>query len=163
MSQEQQQQVMAMQEKGISFSWIFVMLGVPFGALISAVIMLVFDKIGRGDGSFGKYWAAACNIALVTSGLGSLVLAVIVLARGAASFDTMQSVQQALPTLALLVPASSVKLSAFLGAVSPFSLWAVFLTATAVSTIGRANKTSAWLAGITLLLVPALIAAAFAK
>ena len=162
MSPDDQQRVLAMQQKGFGFAWIFVLVGVPFGCGISALVMLIFDKIGRGEGVFAKYWAAACNIAVV-AGIGSLITGIIAAARGAASFPTVESVQQALPTLALVAPGAGVKVVGFLAAITPFSLWSAALVFVAISTIGRTSRVPAWLGAATLLLVPALIAAAFAK
>jgi Yip1 domain len=163
MSQDQQQTVMAFGEKAIGFGWIFAVVAVPFFALIAGVIMLIFDKIGRGQGSFAKYWAAACNIGIPAFALGAVVSAIIVLVRGADSFSTVQAVQEATPSLAMLAPAAGAKMSAFLAVITPFALWGLVLNVVAMRTIGRVGAVPAWLAGLAIILIPALLAMAGAK
>jgi hypothetical protein len=158
----QQQAQLALSQKIAAFSWVFVIIFVPIYCLIEAVIMLIFDKLGRGQGSYAKYFAASCNIAVPAAGLGSIVNATIVLMRGPESFNTMQSVQSAVPSLAMLIPATG-KLSAFLATFTPFTIWATGLSILAMLVIGRVPKLQAWLAGIVLFLVPSLIAVAGAR
>ena len=150
-----------MAQKITSFVWLFTPIFVIIAVLIGTVIMVIFNALGRGDGTFGKYWAAQCNIAVVAA-LGSLVLAVIVLLRGADSFNTSLSVQEAMPNLGMLVPGPG-KLHAFLSVFTPFSLWAMGLAVAALAIVGRVPRVQAWLGGILTLVLPALIAAAFAR
>lgn len=150
-------------EKAIGFGWIFMFILMPFAALIAAIVLLIFDKIGQGEGSFAKYWAAACNIGVPTLALGSIVTAIIVLIRGADSFGTTLEVQQVLPTLAMLAPAASPKLGAFLAAISPFSLWGAGLNVAALRIIGKVAALPAWLGALVLLFVPAFLAFAGAR
>ncbi len=159
----QTQMQLAIASKFVSFNWVFAVVIVPIYCLIEAVVMLIFNAIGRGSGSFVKYFAAACNIAVPVAGIGNVVLAAIVLMRGAESFSTPQSVQWAMPSLAFLAPAGNIKLTALLATVTPFTIWAFALSIAAMLIIGRIPKLQAWLAGIVLFLVPAIFAVAFAK
>ena len=161
MTPEQQQNALNLGVKMSSFGWIFVMIAVPIYCLIESLIMLVFDKLGRGEGSFGKYFAANCNIA-VPVGIGTIVTAIITIVRGPDSFATAQSVQAAMPSLGTLIPVTG-KLGAFLATVTPISLWATGLAIGALLIIGRVPKLQAWLGGIVLFLIPSLLAVAFAK
>ncbi|MGC2129791.1 MAG: hypothetical protein WA629_06815, partial [Candidatus Aquilonibacter sp.] len=111
------------------------------------------------DGSFGKYWAAQCNIAL-TNSVGAIVLTAIVFARGVGSFMTPASVQEALPNLGILVPGAG-KLHAFLATFTPFTLWGAALVIVALTIIGRVPRIQAWLAGILAFILPGAIAVAF--
>ncbi len=154
---EQQQAQLTISQKIIGFTWMFTIVAVPFFVLINAVVMLIFDKLGNGEGTFAQYFAAASNIAVPAS-LGPVITAVIVLIRGADSFNSPQAVQTALPTLAMLAPGASPKLTAFLAVFTPFSLWATGLVIAAMLIIGRTPKLQAWLAGAILIVVPALIA-----
>lgn len=163
MSAAQQQTAMGFSVNILRFSWIFVVFGVVIAVLVSAAIMTLFNAIAHGEGSFGKYWAAASNISVIAAGLATIVTVVIVLVRGVTSFDSMQSVQGAMPSLALLAPSAGVKLSAFLLAFTPFSIWAAILTVIAMLTIGRVAKLPAWLAGIVILVIGPLFALAFAR
>ncbi len=162
LSADQQQSAEAIGSKIVGFSWMFVAFGVPLFVLISAVVFLIFDKLGRGTGSFGQYWAAACNIAVI-SAIGSIIMALIVSIRGADSFTTAQSVQQSVPSLAMLAAGAGVKLTGFLSVITPFTLWAASLAVVALTTIGKVGKLQAWLAAIVMLIVPGLLAAAGAK
>lgn len=163
MTPEQQQAALGMSQKIAAFSWIFVIIVIPIYCLIESVIMLIFDKLGGGDGSFAKYFAASCNIAVPVAGIGGLVNSLIVIMRGPASFNTSQSVQSAIPSLAMLAPAATGKLAAFLATITPFTIWATALSIAALLIVGRVRTLQAWLGGIVLFLIPALIAVAFAK
>ncbi|HUA08634.1 MAG TPA: hypothetical protein VMA98_05115 [Candidatus Acidoferrales bacterium] len=158
---DQQQARLAIAVKFSQFVWVFSPIFVLFAVLIGTVIMVIFNALGRGDGSFGKYWAAQSNITLIAA-LGSLVLALIVALRGADSYTTAQSVQESIPSLGMLAPGTG-KLHAFLSAFTPFSIWASALVIAALAVTGRVARVQAWLGGILTLLLPALIAAAFAK
>ncbi len=160
---EQQQSTLAFTEKIISLSWVFTIIVIPIYCLIEAVIMLIFNALGRGQGSFAKYFAAACNIAVPAAGISSVVNAIIVSLRGASTFMSPTSVQQAVPSLAMIVPSSNLKLTAFLATFTPFTIWATGLSILAMLVIGRVPKLQAWLAGIVLFLIPSLIAVAGAK
>ncbi|HTU69281.1 MAG TPA: hypothetical protein VMF11_03080 [Candidatus Baltobacteraceae bacterium] len=156
--QERLQTVLAIS----AYGWIFAIIFVPIGILISAVVYLIFDRIGHGEGSFGKYWAAACNIAVIP-GLGIVVNALIVLIRGADSFAKPIDVPAAMPSLIMLAPQAGPKLAVILASISPFSLWATGLGIAAISFVGRVPRVPAWLGGIAAFLVPVLIGAAFAR
>ncbi len=162
MTADQQQQQLQVAVKFSAFGWIFVVIAVPIYVVIATVLYLVFDKIGRGDGSFGKYWAAATNISIV-AGLGYVLTAVIAVIRGADSFNKPMDVITAMPSLALLAPHAGPKLLAVLGSVTPFSLWAVALGFIALRTVGRVAQIPAWLGAIAVFLVPVLFGAAFAR
>ena len=152
----------AVAAKFSSFNFLFVIFIYPIVCLIGALVMLLFNAIGRGEGSFAKYFAAQCNIAVVAA-LAALVNAVIIMMRGADSFSTMRDVQFAVPSLAMIAPGAGPKLATFLGIITPFSLWATGLAILAMLVIGKVPKVHAWLTGAVGLLVPALMAAAFAK
>jgi hypothetical protein len=160
-SADQQQAGLAFAQKIAGYIWIFVPIFILIGILISVVVMVIFNALGRGEGTFGKYWAAQCNIS-VAYALGAIVLAVIVLVRGADSFNTAQSVQEAMPNLGMFVPGTG-KLHAFLTVFTPFSLWAMGLSIAALAIIGRVPRVQAWLGGSLTLVLQALIAAAFAR
>jgi Yip1 domain len=159
LSADEQQTRLAVSVKIASFVWVFTPLFVLFGLVIGTVIMVIFNALGRGDGSFGKYWAAQCNIAL-TNTVGAIVLTAIVFARGADSFTTAASVQEAMPNLGMLVPGVG-KLHAFFATFTPFTLWGAALVIVALMVIGRVPRVQAWLAGILAFILPGAIAVAF--
>jgi hypothetical protein len=134
---------------------IFVLIFVPIFVLIEAVIMLIFNAIGKGSGTFKSFWAASANIAIPSAAVGGIINLVVILMRGADSFTTMASVQNPLPTLATLAPHAG-KLTNFLGAFGIFSLWGAGLMIVAMLVIGRTSKAVAWTTGIVSILIPAL-------
>lgn len=159
---DQQQAQLAIVVGFMKYNWVFTPIVSIIAALIGAVLLLIFNAIGRGQGSFANYWAAQWNIGIVTAA-SSLALAVIVMLRGANSFNSAAEVQSAMPSLAMLVPASAVKLHAFLSVFSVFGLWAAGLEIGALSVIGRVSRPVAWLGGSLTLILGALLAASFAK
>ncbi|HTX56310.1 MAG TPA: hypothetical protein VMD47_04325 [Candidatus Acidoferrales bacterium] len=163
MSADQQHMVMQFGEKGLGFAWVFGIISTPVVIFFAALVMLIFDKIGHGDGSLMKYWAASSNIAIVGLALAGIIGALIIMLRGAGSFDTEQAVQQAGLSLAMFVPSSQIKLVAFLSAMTPFSLWTLGLNVAAMRIVGKVGAVSAWLAGLVILLAPAIVAASAAK
>jgi len=162
MSADQQQAQLQVATKFSAFAWIAVIIFVPIYVVVASVLYLVFDRIGHGDGSFGKYWAAATNVSII-AGLGYLLTAVIAMIRGADSFNKPMDVITAMPSLMLLAPGAGPKVAAILGSVTPFSLWAIVLGATALRTVGRVSQIPAWLGAVAAFLVPVLIGAAFAR
>ncbi len=163
MTPEQQQASIAVGQKFITFGYLASFIAVPVICFIEALIMLLFNALGRGEGSLAKYFAASCNIAVPAVGLGSVINAVIVMARGAQTFQAMRDVQGAVPSLAMLAPGAGLKLSTFLATFTPFTIWGTALSIVAMLVIGRVPKLQAWLAGIVLFLIPSLLAVAFAK
>lgn len=161
MSQSQQQAQLAVAMRLASFGWIAVPIVALLSALVGSVLLLIFNAAGHGEGTFAKFWAAQWNIALVST-IGSIVLAAIVLLRGAESFATPQAVQSAVPNLGMLVPEGAVKLHAFLAFFTPFTLWATWLEVEALAIIGRTPRVTAWLGGCATLVLPALLVAGFA-
>jgi hypothetical protein len=162
MSAEQQQAQLQIAVKFSAYAWIAVLIIAPIYILVASVIYLIFDKIGHGDGSFGKYWAAATNVT-IAAGLGYVVTAVIAMLRGADSFNKPSDVYTAMPSLMLLAPHAGPKLAAILGSVTPFSLWGIALGFIALSTVGRVPRIPAWLGSIGAFLVPVLVGAALAR
>jgi Yip1 domain len=160
-SAEQQSQLQTV-VKVMSYTWIAVVIAVPFFSLITAVLYLIFDKVGHGDGTFGKYWAAACNISVV-AGIGILLTGIITIIRGPDSFLKPVDVPQAMPSLGLLAPQAGPKLAIVLTSITPFTLWALWLGVTALSTVGRVPRVTAWLGGIAAFLIPVLFGVAFAR
>ena len=58
---------------------------VLFFSLIETLIMLVFNAIGRGSGTFKTLWASSVNIGVIY-GISQIVGMAVVLLRGADSF-----------------------------------------------------------------------------
>jgi hypothetical protein len=144
----------------IYVQWIFFPIGLLIGALISSVVMLIANAISKGDGTFKRFFALAVTTAVIT-GLGTVLNGAITLVRGAASYDTPQSVQTSLPSLALLAPAAGTKLQTFLGVMNVASIWVTALTALGMIAVGRVKPPVAWTFAILSLLLSAGFAAVF--
>jgi hypothetical protein len=155
LSPEQQQKYLGFSLGIIRWVWLFAPIIALIAMLVQSVIMLAFKALGKGDAPFRALWAAAVNIALPVLALNALVTAVIVLVRGADSFNSAAEVQTALPSLALLVPSSAVKLHAFLAAFNPFTLWGCGLTVAAMAIVARVPRAWAWATGIVSIVVAA--------
>jgi hypothetical protein len=147
----------------VKFAWIFIPIGILVGSLVQAVVMLVANAISRGDGTFKKFFALAINVTIVGTALASIVLAVIVLLRGSESFASQTDITNSVPGLGMLVPSSSKALAAFMGAFTIFNFWAVALLAMGMETVGNIKRPFAISSAVVILIVPALIAAGFAK
>jgi len=145
------------------FAFLFIPPLILLGGLIQALIMLIANAATRGDGTFKKFYALSITVAVVGSGLGSLVLGLIVLLRGSASFDVPSAVNAALPSLALLAPGAKGALAGFLGAMNVFVLWATALLALGMQRVGRIPGGAAWVTAIIMLLLTACLAAYGAK
>jgi hypothetical protein len=163
MTPEQQQSALNVTLFIIRLAWVATFIAVPLGILITTVVMLIFNAIGRGSASFANLWAVSANIAVPTVALSYAVLAIVVMLRGAQSFDTPVSVSEALPSLALLAPGAGVKLATFLATINVFQIWGAVLVYLAMRTTAKVGAVPAVLAAILMPLIAALLAAAGAR
>ncbi len=116
--------------KGLTkFGFIFVPFTILIGGVINSILMLIGSAAGGGKGSFAKFWSISMHVSVVTLGIGSLLNAIIVTLRGADSFNSLADLGAAVPGLALLIPASAVKLHAFFGAFNVVTIWGAVLFA----------------------------------
>jgi hypothetical protein len=141
------------------FSFVFVPIAILIAALVQGLIMLIANAAAHGDGSFKKYFALSVNVSIVGVGLSSLVIALIVLVRGASSFETTASIQGAIPGLGLLVPGAHGAVAGFLGSMNIFALWSIALLALGMTGVGRIARVPAWTTAIVMLLLTACFAA----
>ena len=139
-------------------SFLFVPVLVLVATLIQALIMLVANAIGKGDGNFKKLFALSMTVAVVGSGLGSLLAGLIFLVRGPDAFDTTASLQ-VLPSLALLVPGATGPLHGFLSGINVMYVWATVLLAMGMQRVARIPRTTAWVTAAILLLCTASLLA----
>ncbi len=163
LSADQQQKMMDITKTWYPVGAVILPIVVLFFSLIETLIMLVFNALGRGSGTFKTLWASSVNIGVIY-GLSQIVGMVVVLLRGADSFASAGDVQRAIPSLALLAPAGAgIKLVAFLAAINPFTLWSIVLVMMTMTIVARVPKFQAWLTGILCRVLPTLIAVVFAK
>ena len=159
LSPEQQQQMLSFTLNIVKFSWIFVLIGVPFFLIIQTVLMVIFKAIGRGTGSFVSLWAAAVNISVPIATLANVVAAIIVMLRGADSFNSQTAVTSVLPSLALLAPGAAPKVFAFLSGINIFTLWGLVLNYLAMRITAGVGAVPAGCLALILLLALAFVQA----
>jgi MFS family permease len=164
---DQQQKQIAM-TIGISktfarFAWLLIPPFILLAALLQALVMLIANAATRGDGTFKRFYALSITVSVIGSGLGALVLGLIVMLRGPASFEAPSAVNAALPSLALLAPGATGVLAGFLGSMNVFVLWATALLALGMQRVGRIPGGAAWATAIIMLLLTACFAAYGAK
>ncbi|MBV8645503.1 MAG: YIP1 family protein [Candidatus Eremiobacteraeota bacterium] len=141
------------------FAWILTPIFALLVGLVQGLIMLIFNAVAKGDGTFKKYFALSITVGIVGFGLQQLALGIIVMLRGPNNFETTAAVQQVVPSLALLVPGGSKALVGFLAVFNVFTLWATALIAYGMTVVGRVSRVPAWAAALTMLVVAALFAA----
>jgi hypothetical protein len=160
---DQQQSMIALRMKFshviLQLTWLFVPLGLLLVGLLQALVMLLGNAIGRGDGTFRKYFALSLTVSVVGTGLGTLVTGLIVMLRGASSFESQSAVTGSMPGLGLLVPGAHGALAGFLAVFTVFSLWSVALVALGMVRVGRVSPPIAWTLAILMLLIGASFSA----
>jgi len=154
---DQQQQMLSFTLNFVKFSWIFVLIGVPFFLIVQTVVMFIFKAIGHGTGSFVSLWAAAVNICVPIAALSNVVAAIIVTLRGPTSFNSQAAITSVLPSLALLAPGAAPKVVAFLSAINIFTLWGLVLNYLAMRITAGVSAVPAACFALILLLALALL------
>jgi hypothetical protein len=140
-------------------SFIFPPIFIMVAGVVQALIMTIANAASHGDGGFKKYFALSVTVSVIGLGLFSLVNGVIVLVRGAGSFESTTAVQSTVPGLALLAPGARGALEGFLGALNVFYLWGTALLALGMQRVGRISPPVAWITAIVMLLLTACFAA----
>lgn len=148
----------AQQQSGLNFalafvrlSWLFAPITVLVGALVSAVVMLIFNAAGKGSANFKQLWCAAMNAVVVSAGVSALLGGLIAVVRGAASYNSTLDAYRAIPGLAWLVPHATIKTIAFLSAFNVVGIWAAVLFAIAMMHVARTSKANSAFCAATLL------------
>ena len=160
---EQQQSALNRAVAVIKWAWIFSFIYALSGALIAAIVMLIFKAIGRGDAGFKQLWCAAMNIAIVSFGVYSILNGLVAMVRGAASYNSTADLYRAVPSLAWLMPHAGVKTAAFLAAFNVTGIWAVVLVALAMTYVAKTSKGTGAACGVAVLVVFGGLLAAFAR
>lgn len=159
MTPDKQRQALAVASTVVRFGWVLMPVLLLLVALIQTVIMLIANAISRGTATFKQLWAAAMNISVITFGVAYLFTGLIAMLRGPQSYANATAIAAALPSAAWAAPHASIKAIAFLSAINPFSIWGVFLLATALSIIARASKPLAYGTAIFIILFSGAFAA----
>jgi hypothetical protein len=159
---DQQQQAIAqgvsIQVAIVNFTWLFTVVVVPFIVAVQSVVMLIANQIGRGDGNFRRFFALAMNVQ-IAGAVGGLIVAAIVLLRGATSFTEPAQLQGAMPNLGMLAPGGPHVLVAFLGGINVVGLWQCALLAYGMMAVAKISRPVAWTTAAVMLLSIAVLAA----
>ena len=163
MTPDKQKQMLAFTSMGVRLAWIFTPVYLLVVALIQTVLMLIANAIGRGTATFKQLWTAAVHICIVTFGVLYLFTGLITMLRGPQSYTNTAALAAALPSAAWAAPHAGVKMIYFLSAINPFSLWGLFLLATALLVIARLSKPLSYGTAAFIVLFSGAFAALFAK
>lgn len=147
----------------VPFFVVITPIAIFFFVFLQTIVMTVFNAVAKGQANFGKLWAASMNICVVY-GIGQIVAAVVVMVRGAESFNSSGEVQRALPSAALLAPGvSDPHILAFLASINPIVIWSVVLVSMAMRYTAKVSTGAAWGTAILVYIIPMLIGVGFAK
>jgi hypothetical protein len=145
------------------FVWLMYPVIVIIAISIASVLLLVGNAIGRGQGTFGKYFAVAANVAIVNFGIYYLVLGTLCALHSPDSFQTQADVVRQLPSLAWLAPGAGAKLTVFLASINPFSIWSCVLLGLGLRTVGNVSAGVAYATAIVIAFGSVAIAVPFAQ
>jgi hypothetical protein len=155
-------QQIAMGQTITKFTFLFVAVILPIISLCQALVMLLVNAIARGDGTFKKFFALSVNVSIIY-GISTILLGLIIMLRGADSFNSQADIYAGLPSLALLAPGASKGLTAFLGQLNVFTIWSTVLLVMGMGIIARIPRGFAIGAGTFMLFCGAGFAALAAK
>jgi hypothetical protein len=163
MTPAQLQSALSITKTAQQWFWIFYPVLVAIGVLVTSLVLLIFNAIGKGDGNFRRCLALAANVALLSFGINYLILGVLVLLRGGDAFSTSLDLVLTMPSLAWAVPGAPVKLATFLSSFNVLSIWSFVLLALGGREVLRVSPLWAWIGAAIITLSPALIAAGAAR
>jgi hypothetical protein len=163
MTPEKQQQVLGIQLAIQKFTWAYYPVIVLVAALVTALVMLIFNAIGGGDGNFKRFFALAMNIAVIGFGIAYFLVGLIAYLRGPDAFSTPRDLLGAIPSLAWIAPGASAKVASLLGAFNPFTIWSFVLIALGMREAANVKPAMAWIGAVVIVFGGALVGAAFAQ
>ena len=143
------------------FAWIFSPIGILFMVAIATVILFICNALLGGKATFKQLWCASMNVFVVIA-IGTLIGSILLALRGPDAFSGVTDIYRNSLSLAAIVPSANIKLIAFLAAITPFTLWALWLNSLLMQRIAQLAAPKAWATALAVLLVPAVIGAAFA-
>ncbi|GAC1653275.1 MAG: hypothetical protein NVS9B12_03220 [Vulcanimicrobiaceae bacterium] len=136
-------------------------------AAFQAAMLLIGNAVGSGKASYKQLFCSVMNIAVVGAGLYWIVLGLIAMLRGPASFNSPTDIVAAVPGLGYLAGNAGAGLTTFLASINIFSLWATYLIALAMLTVARVSKAVAYSFALLVLLIgagfPALLTGFFTR
>jgi len=160
---ERIQQMVALTLTWVNFSWLFVLALAPLATLFEGGIAYGVRALARGRGTFKQIFTLAAHVQFIGLGLSALGSGAIVSLRPLDSFRTQIDYFTAVPSLAWIVPGAPLKVTAFLAALQPFSIWSTVILACGLVEIAALKRPVAWTTSIAILLASAAWAAAFIR
>jgi hypothetical protein len=145
------------------FIWVMYPVVAGIGITIASLILLVGNAIGRGQGTFAKYFALAANVAVINYGLYYLSFGVLCALHAPDSFRSQADLLRLLPSLAWIVPDATPKLTVLLGGINPFTIWAFALLALGMHTIGKVSAAISYFVAAVIVFGGLLVAVPFAQ
>lgn len=163
MSPADLQKMVAITKTVQQWVWLFFPIILAIGLLCAAVLLLVFAKIGRGDGTFRSSLALAANVGILTFGVNPLLIGALTVFRGGDAFTTTQDLLLVVPSLAWLAPGAPAKLVTLLASLNIISIWSFVLLALGQQIVSRVSPLWSWIGAAVIVLGSAAIAAAAVK
>ncbi len=143
------------------FGWVFSPIGILVVVLIATVILVIFNAVLGGKANFKQIWCAAMNVSVVFS-LGVLIGSILLALRGPDAIASVTDLYRNSLSLAAVFPRENIKFDEFLLAITPFSLWGLWLNSMLMQRIARLEAPKAWAAALAVLILPALLTAGLA-
>lgn len=146
-----------------NFTWILSIAIVPIVILVEAAILFGVRSAVGSTAAFGQLFSLSTHVQFIATGVGSIVLGAVVALHSPDSYRTQSDFVSSIPTAAWLVPGASLKVTTFLSALSPFSIWATVVLAFGLTAVAAIPRGIAWITAVALLVAGAAWAAAFAR
>jgi len=130
-------------------------------ALIALILWIVLAFV-KGHTRYSEMFALVTNVGIVNGGLSGLYFGIAVAFMTGAGFPLPQNPHDLVPNLALLAP-NAEPLHAFLSSFDICGLWSIALLALGFQIVGRVSRATAISTAIALFVIPAVVAAYFAR
>ena len=163
LSPEKRQRAVAFAVTTQKFAWLAFPIIAIVGIALGALVLLVASAVGGGTGTYGRLFALAANVAIVSYGLAPLLVGLLVLKLGPDAFSSTRDIVGLLPSLARFAPPDAPKLAVLLAAINPFTLWSFALTTLGLQTVARVKLGVALVAAAIVVFSGNAFGAAFAR
>jgi hypothetical protein len=126
----------------------FIWLAYPVIAIVfisvAALVLWAGAKAGSGRGNFSKYFAIAINVGIVQFGIAYFLTGVLCSLHSPDTFNSPTDISKLTPSLAWIVPSENPKMTTFLEAFTPFTVWSFLLLAFALRNVGKVSPPIAY-------------------
>ena len=160
---EQTRKAVAAAAMFVNYAWMFTIVVVPIVIFFEAAVLFGIRTLVRSDSTFAQLLSLSAHVQFIASGVGSVVLGVVIILHNPATYHSQADFVSSIPTAAWLVPGASVNVATFLSTLSPFSIWATVFLAFGLQVVAAFPRAVAWTSSLALLLGGAAWAGAFAR